>query len=303
MIYENITKLIGNTPVIKLGKIAGEDSADVYVKLEGFNPGGSIKDRIALNMIEGMEAEGVIKPGYTLVEPTSGNTGIGIAMVAAVKGYNVVLVMPESMSVERRKILSAYGAQLVLTPADKGMKGSIEKAQELADQNEEYVLVGQFDNKFNPDAHRKATAIEILKDMDGKLDAFVAGVGTGGTLTGIGEVLKKEIEGVKIVAVEPDDSAVISGDAPGGHKLQGIGAGFIPKNLNVDVIDEVARITNEQAFDMARKLAKEEGIFLGISSGAAVKAALDVAKKLGKGKKVLVMAPDGGEKYLSTELY
>ncbi len=303
MIYENITKLIGDTPVVKLGKIAGEDSADVYVKLEGFNPGGSIKDRIALNMIEGMEAEGIIKPGYTLVEPTSGNTGIGIAMVAAVKGYNVVLVMPESMSVERRKILSAYGAQLVLTPADKGMKGSIEKAQELADQNEEYALVGQFDNKFNPDAHRKATALEILKDMDGKLDAFVAGVGTGGTLTGTGEVLKKEIEGVKIVAVEPDDSAVISGDAPGGHKLQGIGAGFIPKNLNVDVIDEVARITNEQAFDMARKLAKEEGIFLGISSGAAIKAALDVAKKLGKGKKVLVIAPDGGEKYLSTELY
>ncbi|KDR93749.1 cysteine synthase A [Peptoclostridium litorale DSM 5388] len=303
MIYENITRLIGNTPIVKLSKMAGEDSADVYVKLEGFNPGGSIKDRIALNMIEGMESEGVIKPGYTLVEPTSGNTGIGIAMVAAIKGYKVVLVMPESMSMERRKILSAYGANLVLTPADKGMKGAIEKAQELVDQNEEYVLVGQFDNKFNPDAHRKATAFEIIRDMDGKLDAFVAGVGTGGTLTGTGEVLKKEIEGVKIVAVEPDDSAVISGDAPGGHKIQGIGAGFIPKNLDVDVIDEVARVTNEQAFETARKLAKEEGIFLGISSGAAIKAALDVAKSLGKGKKVLVIAPDGGEKYLSTELY
>lgn len=303
MIYENITRLIGNTPIVKLSKITGKDSADVYVKLEGFNPGGSIKDRIALNMIEGMESEGVIKPGYTLVEPTSGNTGIGIAMVAAIKGYNVVLVMPESMSLERRKILSAYGATLVLTPADKGMKGAIEKAQELVDQNEEYVLVGQFDNKFNPDAHRKATALEIIRDMDGKLDAFVAGVGTGGTLTGVGEVLKKDMEGVKIVAVEPDDSAVISGGAPGGHKIQGIGAGFIPKNLNVDVIDEIARVTNGQAFETARKIAKEEGIFLGISSGAAIKAALDVAKSLGKGKRVLVIAPDGGEKYLSTELY
>ncbi len=300
MIYENIGQLIGNTPMVKLNKLVSEDMANIYVKLEHFNPGGSIKDRIALNMIEEMEKRGELKKGYTIVEPTSGNTGIGIAMVGAYKGYKVTLVMPETMSIERRKILKAYGADIVLTEGAKGMKGAIEKANEMT-QQEGYVLLSQFENKDNPDVHRKTTALEILKDLGENIDAFVAGVGTGGTITGVGEILKEKIKDIKIFAVEPKDSPVLSGGNPGPHKLQGIGAGFIPSVLNKNLIDEVIQISTEEAYGAAKNLATKEGLFLGISCGAAIFAAIEVAKKIGKGKNVVVIAPDTGERYLSIE--
>lgn len=296
-----IYELIGQTPVVKL-KNSNAESADIYLKLEWFNPGGSVKDRIALNMIETAEKEGFIKPGDTIVEPTSGNTGIGVAMVGASKGYKVVLTMPESMSIERRKLLKAYGAELILTPAAGGMGATIEKAKELA-ETKGYFLLQQFENRANPAVHRETTAREIIELFNGELDAFVAGVGTGGTLTGVGEVLKNELPQVEIVAVEPTGSAVLSGEPKGPHKIQGIGAGFIPSIMNTKVIDSIEKVTDEEAFDTARKLPAEEGILVGISTGAAIAAAKKVAKRLGKGKTVLAISPSNGERYLSTPLF
>lgn len=299
----NITELIGKTPVVKLNSVISEDMADVYVKLEYFNPGGSVKDRIALGMIEAAENEGRLKPGSTIVEPTSGNTGIGLAMIAAAKGYRMLVVMPETMSIERRMLMKAYGAEFVLTPGPLGMKGAIEKAYELVKENPDYFMPQQFVNEANPIQHSKTTAIEVIDQMDGKLDYFVSGVGTGGTITGVGRVLKEVIPGVKIVAVEPEDSPVLSGGKPGPHKIQGIGAGFVPSVLDTGLLDEVITISNEEAFEAARDLAKKEGILVGISSGAAVAAAIKLAVRAGKGKTILAIAPDTGERYLTTELF
>jgi len=302
-VANNIAELIGQTPIVKLNTIAGPDDAEIYIKLESFNPGGSVKDRIAYSMIVEAEKDGKLKPGSTLVEPTSGNTGIGLAMMAAAKGYRAVLVMPDTMSVERRNLLKAYGAELVLTPGAEGMKGAIAKAKELAAENPEWFMPQQFDNPANPKIHRETTAQEILDAFDGELDAFVAGVGTGGTITGVGEVLKAKRDGIQIVAVEPTASPVLSGGNPGPHKIQGIGAGFVPSIANTELFDEVITVENETAFEFARRLAKDEGILVGISSGANVYAALQLAKKLGKGKKVLTVAPSTGERYLSTALF
>jgi len=301
-VANNILELIGDTPVVRLSKIADENSAEIYCKMESFNPLSSVKDRICLSMIEAAEKEGKIKPGDTLVEPTSGNTGIGLGFVSAFKGYKLVLTMPETMTVERRKILKAFGAELVLTEGSKGMKGAIEKAKELADTNG-WFQPQQFDNPANPEVHRKTTAEEILKQVP-DLDAFVAGIGTGGTITGVGEVLRKKAKKkVHIVAVEPEASPVLSGGKPGPHKIQGIGAGFVPKVLNTKIYDEIIQVSNENAAQISRSLALNEGIFVGISSGAAAYAALQVAKKLGKGKKVVVILPDLGDRYLSTTLF
>lgn len=302
-VANHIYELIGETPMVRLNRVVDQDSAEVLVKLEFFNPGGSVKDRIAYNMITEAEKQGLLKPGGTIVEPTSGNTGIGLAMVGTAKGYKVVLVMPDTMSIERRSLLKAYGAELVLTPGAEGMKGAISKAEELVKQNADYFMPQQFNNNANPAMHKKTTAVEVLKQTEQSIDAFVAGVGTGGTLTGVAEVLKEKIPSVKIVAVEPEESPVISGGSPGPHKIQGIGAGFVPEVLNTGIIDDVIKVSDENAFATARKLAKEEGMLLGISSGAAVYAALQVAKKLGKGKRVVVVAPDTGERYLSTPLF
>ncbi|PRX32481.1 cysteine synthase A [Orenia metallireducens] len=302
-VVNNITQLIGQTPMVKLNRVVPEGAAEIYAKLESFNPGGSVKDRIALNMIESAEAEGVLKAGGTIIEPTSGNTGIGLAMVGAAKGYKVILTMPDTMSIERRKILKAFGAEILLTPGEKGMPGAIDKAKELADANDDYFMPQQFMNAANPDVHRKTTAKEIIEATAGKLDAFVAGIGTGGTVTGTGEVLKEEISGIKIVGIEPTGSPVISGGNPGPHMIQGIGAGFIPDVLNTDILDEVKQIENEEAMEMARKLAVEEGILVGISAGAAVAAAIKVAQELGADKRVVVIIPDTGERYLSTTLF
>lgn len=302
-VANNILELIGDTPVIKLNKIVNGNSAEIYGKLESFNPLGSVKDRICLSMIEAGEKQGKIHPGDTLIEPTSGNTGIGLAYVAAFKGYKLVLTMPETMSIERKKILKAFGAEVVLTPGEEGMRGAVEKAQILAIKNG-WFQPQQFRNPANPEIHRVTTAKEILEQVP-DLDAFVSGVGTGGTITGVGEVLRKEIKykKVHIVAVEPGDSAVLSGGKPGPHNIQGIGAGFIPDVLNTDIYDEIIKVSNEDAFETSRRLAKEEGIFVGISSGAAVWAALQVAESLGHGKKVVVVLPDHGERYLSTSLF
>ncbi|MFP4370717.1 MAG: cysteine synthase A [Halanaerobium sp.] len=302
MIFNNITELIGNTPLLRLNNLVTEDSAEVVLKLESFNPGGSIKDRIAINMIEEAEKSGKIKAGGVLVEPTSGNTGIGIAMVGAAKGYDVVLIMPESMSQERRQMLKAYGAELILTPASEGMKGAISKAEEIAAERDGFIP-SQFTNPANPDIHRKTTAREIITGTQGDLDYFVAGVGTGGTITGTGEELKKRINNLQVVAVEPENSAVISGDESGPHKIQGIGAGFIPEVLNTKIIDRVEKVKNEEAFSTTRDLAAKEGIFAGISTGAAVAAALKLAEEVGKDKKIVVIAPDTGERYLSTGVF
>ncbi|WHH60730.1 cysteine synthase A [Petroclostridium sp. X23] len=298
-----IYELIGQTPMVRLNRLVDEDSAEVLVKLEAFNPGSSVKDRIALNMITDAEEKGLLKPGSVIVEPTSGNTGIGLAMVGAAKGYKVILVMPDTMSMERRLLLKAYGAELVLTPGAEGMKGAIKKAEELVKENANYFIPQQFQNAANPAVHKKTTAVEILNQTDEKIDAFVAGVGTGGTLTGVGEVLKEKIPSIKVVAVEPENSPVLSGGNPGPHKIQGIGAGFVPEVLNTSVIDEIIKVADEDAFATARKLASEEGMLVGISCGAAVNAALQIAKKLGKGKRVVVIAPDTGERYLSTALF
>ncbi|MBE3592983.1 MAG: cysteine synthase A [Thermoanaerobacter sp.] len=298
-IYEDITQLIGNTPIVRLNKIVPKDAAEVIVKLESFNPGGSVKDRIALNMIKRAEEEGRLKPGGTIVEPTSGNTGIGLAMVSAVKGYKLILVMPDTMSIERRNLLLSYGAELVLTPGAEGMKGAIKKAQEILELNPDYIMLDQFKNPANPEIHELTTAKEILKDTNGIVDAFVAGVGTGGTISGVGKVLKQYNKDIKIFAVEPEESPVLSGGKPGPHKIQGIGAGFIPDTLNLDVIDEIIKVKERDAFEMSMKLAKQEGILCGISSGANVFAAVEVANRLGKGKRVVTVLPDTGERYLS----
>lgn len=302
-VVNNILELIGDTPIVKLSKIVGPASAEIFGKLESFNPMCSVKDRICLSMIEAAEREGKIKPGDTLIEPTSGNTGIGLAFIAAYKGYRLVLTMPETMSIERRKILKAFGAKIVLTEASKGMKGAVEKAKELADSKGWYQLQ-QFENPANPEIHRKTTAREILQQVP-DLDAFVAGVGTGGTITGVGEIIKEEIKGkrVLIVAVEPEGSPVLSLGKAGSHRIQGIGAGFVPKVLNTQIYDEVIRVSEENAIETARRLAREEGLFVGISAGAATWAALMIGRRLGPGKKVVVILPDHGERYLSTDLF
>ena len=301
---KNILDLIGNTPMLKLTKLAAESHAEVWAKLEGFNPGGSVKDRPALAMIEDAEKKGKLKKGMKIVEPTSGNTGIGLAMVAAIKGYPVILTMPESMTIERRRLLEAYGAELVLTPADKGMKGAIAKADEILASGKEYFKPDQFGNPANPQVHRRTTAREIIKQMAAKkIDAFVAGVGTGGTITGVGEVLRKKFKNIKIFAVEPAASPVLSGGQPGPHAIQGIGAGFVPTILNTQVYDEIIQVTNDQAADTARRLAHEEGLLVGVSSGAACWAALQVAARLGKGKRIVTLFPDVGERYLTTGVF
>ncbi|MEH7480261.1 cysteine synthase A [Neobacillus drentensis] len=301
-VANSVADLVGQTPIVKLNRLVDENSAEVYLKLEYFNPGSSVKDRIALAMIEAAEEQGLIKPGVdTIIEPTSGNTGIGLAMIAAAKGYKAVFVMPETMSLERRNLLRAYGAELVLTPGPAGMKGAIAKAEELV-QEHGYFLPQQFKNQANPEVHRRTTGKEIVEQMD-QLDAFVSGIGTGGTISGAGSVLREKFPEIKIVAIEPTDSPVLSGGSPGPHKLQGLGAGFIPETLNTDIYDEVIQVGTEDAFAASRRAAREEGILGGISSGAAIHAALEVAKKLGKGKKVLAIIPDNGERYLSTALY
>ena len=302
-IANNALELIGNTPIVKLNRVVPEGAADVYVKLEEFNIGGSVKDRIALNMIEQAEREGKIKPGDTLLEVTSGNTGIGIALVAAVKGYRAVIVMGDNVSIERRQLIQSYGAELVIVTSVGGIKPSFDKAAELVEKYG-YFEVKQFENPHNPEAHRLTTGPEIVEAFAGSLpDAFVSGVGTGGTITGTGEYLKEKKPEIEIIAVEPDDSPVLSGGKPGPHKIQGIGAGIIPNVLNTAVYDKVIRVTNDQTFSFARELAAEEGLLLGVSSAAAVFAAVQTAKRLGSGKRVVVIAPDTGERYLSTPLY
>ncbi|UEX89953.1 cysteine synthase A [Staphylococcus ratti] len=300
---ENITEIIGQTPVVKLRHQAGEDAADIYVKLEYQNPGGSVKDRIALAMIEQAEKDGKIKPGDTIVEPTSGNTGIGLAFVCAAKGYKAVFTMPETMSQERRNLLKAYGAELVLTPGAEAMKGAIKKAKELKEAHG-YFEPQQFENPANPRVHELTTGPELVEQFEGKtIDAFLAGVGTGGTLSGAGKVLKEKYPNIQLVAIEPEDSPVLSGGEPGPHKLQGLGAGFVPDTLNTEIYDEVIKVGNEVAMETSRRVAKEEGILGGISSGAAIHAAIQKAKELGKGKTVVTVLPSNGERYLSTPLY
>ncbi len=298
----SILDLIGSTPVLKLRNLPGKNDAEVWAKLESLNPGGSVKDRICLSMIEAAERDQKLKPGATIVEPTSGNTGIGLALISAVKGYRLILTMPDTMSEERRSLLAAYGARVILTPDTKGMGGAIRKAEELLLEHTDYFMPQQFNNPANPEVHRRTTAQELLKQMD-RIDAFVAGVGTGGTITGVGEVLKDKMKGVRIYAVEPAASPVISGGEPGFHKIQGIGAGFIPAVLNRQVIDEIIAVTDEDAAHYTRRLALEEGILVGISSGAACSAALKVAKTLGKGHVVVTIFADKGEHYLSTDVF
>lgn len=302
MIYDNVLDLIGNTPILKLKKVFGEDVADIYVKLEKYNPGGSIKDRIALGMIEDAEKKGLLKSDSVIVEPTSGNTGIGLALVGRLKGYRVIIVMPDTMTVERRSLIKAYGAELVLTEGSKGMKGAIQKAEELVKENKGYFVPQQFLNESNPAKHYETTADEILEEIP-ELEAFVAGVGTGGTITGVGRKLKEKLNSVQIVAVEPETSPVLSGGQPGPHKIQGIGAGFVPDIYDKTVVDSILTISNEEAYHYARLVGKEQGILIGVSSGANIAAAVKIAKKLGSGKKVVTVAPDGGEKYISAGLY
>lgn len=303
-IADNILELIGNTPLVKLNKVTAGCEATVVAKLEYFNPCSSVKDRIGVAMIEAAENLGLLNRDSVIIEPTSGNTGIGLALACAIKGYRLILTMPETMSVERRNLLKAMGAEIVLTDGKAGMSGAISKAEELVKKNKNAFLPQQFKNPANPDIHRQTTAEEIWRDTEGLVDIFVAGVGTGGTLTGVGETLKKKRPAVKVIAVEPADSPVISGGTAGPHKIQGIGAGFVPDVLNKKIIDQVARVSNEDAMRVARRLAKEEGILCGISSGAAVAAALEVAKlQENKGKLVVVIIPDTGERYLSTELF
>jgi len=302
MIYENVIELIGNTPIIKLNLQGENDIADIYVKLEKYNIGGSVKDRAALGMIEADEKEGLLKKGGTIVEPTSGNTGISLALIGRTKGYNVIITMPESVSVERRAILKALGAELILIEAAKGMKGAIAEAERIVAENPGYFLPQQFKNKANPQKHYETTGEEIIKDFD-SLDAFVSGVGTAGTLSGAGKKLKEAFPNIKLIAVEPSNSPVLSGGEPGKHILQGLGAGFVPENYNSEIVDEIIQISDDKAVEFGKRAAKEAGLFLGISSGAAIAAAYEVAKKLGKGKKVLAISPDGGEKYLSVEAY
>ena len=302
-LHENLLSLIGGTPLVKFNRI-NNGYAEIFGKIEYFNPGGSVKDRIAYAMITQAEKQGLINSETVIIEPTSGNTGIGLALVAAVKGYKLILTMPETMSLERRALLKAYGAELVLTPGSEGMKGAVRKAEELSRQYGNAFIPQQFKNFSNPEIHRLTTAQEILNDTGGNVDMFVAGVGTGGTITGVGEILKKHNPNIRIVAVEPSASAVLSGEMPGPHKIQGIGAGFIPEILNIDVIDEIVKVTNDDAINTSRRLAKLEGLLVGISSGAAAYAALSLANRSdNKGKRIVVVLPDTGERYLSAGLY
>lgn len=303
-IANSVTDLIGNTPLVRLNKINKGLEGEVIAKLESFNPLHSVKDRIGLAMIESAEKSGKLKKGGTIIEPTSGNTGIALAFVAAARGYKLILTMPETMSIERRQLLKAFGSELVLTPGSEGMKGAIKKAEEILAQNPSYFMPQQFNNPANPEIHRKTTAEEVWNDTDGKIDIFIGGVGTGGTITGVGELIKKRKPSVKIIAVEPFDSPVLSGGNPGPHKIQGIGAGFVPTVLNKKVIDEIFKVKNDEAFAATRRLIREEGILAGISSGAALHAAIEIAKrKENKGKQIVAVLPDTGERYLSTVLF
>ncbi|MBH0194259.1 MAG: cysteine synthase A [Nitrospira sp.] len=303
VLHKDITELIGNTPLVRLNRLSKPGAATIYGKVEFFNPGGSVKDRICLNMINEAERQGKLKPGGTIVEPTSGNTGIGLALVAAVRGYKLILVMPESMSMERASLLSSYGAQLVLTPAWEGMKGSIKEAESILAQNPTYFMPDQFSNPANPAMHRMTTAVEIWDALNGKVDAFVAAVGTGGTITGCGELFKEKNPAVKVIAVEPAGSPILSGGDPGPHKIQGIGAGFIPKVLNRTILDRVITVTDDEAYQTAKQLSKKEGLLVGISAGANVFAAQKVADELGAGKNVVTILCDTGERYISIEKY
>jgi len=302
-VAESVLELIGNTPLVRLRRVVEPRMASILAKLESFNPGGSVKDRICLSMIEDAESRGLLRPGSTVVEPTSGNTGIGLAMVCAVKGYKAILTMPETMSAERIQILKSYGAEVVLTPAADGMIGAVKRAEAIVKGTPGAFMPQQFINPANPEIHRRTTAQEVLRATEGELDAFVAGVGTGGTVTGVGEVLKKKIPHVRIVAVEPKDSAVLSGGTAGPHMIQGIGAGFVPQVLNRAVIDEIITVSDEQAYDTAKRLARDEGLFVGISAGAAAWAAFKVARELGPGKTIVVVLPDTGERYFSIQPY
>ena len=301
-VVNSILDLIGQTPLVRLQRMVQSGMANIYVKVESFNPGGSIKDRIALGMIQDAEKRGALLPGGTIIEPTSGNTGIGLAMIAAARGYRLIVVMPDTLSVERRLLMAAYGAEFVLTPGAEGMKGAITEAKRLLKENPAYFMPQQFENPANPEAHRRGTALELLDQLK-DIDAFVAGIGTGGTITGVGEILKAQLPEIKIIGVEPASSPVISGGNPGPHKIQGIGAGFIPLVLNKSIVDELIQVSNEDALEVTRRLAREEGLLVGISSGAAVSAALKVAATLGEGKNVVVLAPDTGERYLSTDIF
>jgi cysteine synthase A len=302
-IFENITSTVGFTPLVQINKL-GSGKATILAKLESVNPGGSVKDRIALSMIEAAEKKGLIKAETVIVEPTSGNTGIGLAFICAAKGYRLILTMPESMSIERRKLLKLFGAEIVLTPAERGMTGAVQEAERLVAENPNAFMPQQFKNPANPQIHRETTAQEIWADSDGKVDILVSGVGTGGTLTGCGEVLKQHNKDLKVVAVEPKDSPVLSGGKPGPHKIQGIGAGFVPEVLNVEIIDEIIQVSNDDAMKTARQLAVKEGILAGISSGAALWAAIQVSQRPeNEGKTIVVILPDTGERYISTEMF
>lgn len=302
-IVNNVTELIGNTPAVRIQRLLSEDDAELYVKLEYFNPSGSVKDRAAHYMIAEAERQGIIQPGATIIEPTSGNTGIGIAMNAAAKGYRAILVMPDNMTKERINLLKAYGAEVVLTPASERMPGAIRKAQELRDSIENSIILQQFMNKANPDIHRITTAEEILEQMDGKLDVFVASSGTGGTITGTGEVLRERLPHIRIYVVEPEGSPVLSGGQPGPHKLVGTSPGFVPPILNTSIYDEIVQVADEDAIQTARDLARKEGILVGLSAGATVWASLQIARRLGAGKRIICIAPDTGERYLSMDVF